>query len=179
MSDAGPPDTHRSAAPGERRRDLPDVGFGLPDPAFAVPEDERPGRVETTTDLCTVDGRDHFVRGVIELPVRDRDETFGIGVWVSQSEANFAAYRADFENFAPDRPTFGWLSNDFSFGGEPTWGLKTNVHFRAGGLRPRVELQRGDHPLAVAQRDGSSPAEVRTFLHATFGDEIPDLPDWS
>ena len=50
-------------------------------------------------------------------------------------------------------PSFGWLST--SLPGYPeTLHLKTMVHTREVGRRPRVELEPTDHPLAVEQRQG-------------------------
>ena len=42
-----------------------------------------------TTDLCIIEGRDFFVRGVIEIPVFDYEFEFGWGVWVSHKKENF------------------------------------------------------------------------------------------
>jgi hypothetical protein len=48
--------------------------------------------------------------------------------------------------------------------------LKTNVHTREVGVRPLVELEPTDHPLAVEQRDGIAMARVQEIaelnLHA-------------
>ncbi|HET9282637.1 MAG TPA: DUF2199 domain-containing protein [Candidatus Angelobacter sp.] len=32
--------------------------------------------------------------------------------------------------------------------------FETNIHLRGGNLRPRIELQPTEHPLAVEQRTG-------------------------
>jgi hypothetical protein len=42
--------------------------------------------------------------------------------------------------------------------------LKTNVHTRARGLRPTVELEPTDHPLAVEQRE-ASPKRIPITIH--------------
>jgi hypothetical protein len=51
------------------------------------------------------------------------------------------------------------------FGGEPTLNLKTMVHFQGKGLRPKIELEPTDHPLAMAQQNGLSLDEAWAFLH--------------
>jgi len=46
--------------------------------------------------------------------------------------------------------------------------LKTLVHLRSGGLRPFIELEPTDHPLAVEQRNGISMTrveEIASLLH--------------
>jgi hypothetical protein len=46
-------------------------------------------------------------------------------------------------------PFFGWLKPCLE-----TTGLKTRVDLRDHGLRPWIELEPTDHPLALAQRNG-------------------------
>ncbi|MEH2613576.1 DUF2199 domain-containing protein [Bradyrhizobium sp. AZCC 1693] len=64
-----------------------------------------------------------------------------------------------FEDFVDARerarigPFFGWLSAELPVY-PSTENLKTLVHLRDDGIRPYIELQPTDHPLAVEQRDG-------------------------
>ena len=44
--------------------------------------------------------------------------------------------------------------------------LKTKVHTQAGNLRPLVELEPTDHPLAVEQRNGITMDRVREIAEA-------------
>jgi hypothetical protein len=39
------------------------------------------------------------------------------------------------------------------------------AHFRGDGLRPRIELEPADHPLAVDQRDGITLAKAWEVVH--------------
>jgi len=49
---------------------------------------------------------------------------------------------------------FGWLSNELTYEAS-TLLLATNVHTRAPGVVPWIELQPAlEHPLAVEQREG-------------------------
>jgi hypothetical protein len=60
-------------------------------------------------------------------------------------------------------PYFGWLSN--SIAGYPeTLNLKTNVHTRSLDLRPTIELERTDHPLALEQHEGISAERLRELV---------------
>ena len=53
-----------------------------------------------------------------------------------------------------DEPAiFGWLCNRISIYPE-TNSLRTNLHLRNDGLRPAIELEPTEHPLAVEQRNG-------------------------
>jgi len=51
-------------------------------------------------------------------------------------------------------PMFGWLSTNLPPYPQ-TVNLKTSVHLRNDGLRPFIELEPTDHPLAIEQRDGN------------------------
>lgn len=153
---------------GQVHDDLPDIGFEMPDYAHHIPREERSERVELTSDTCVVGGEDFFIRGVLEIPVHDSPEPFGIGVWVSQKEANFRRYVEEFDSDAIG-PFFGWLSNEIGFYEEPTLSLKTMAHFRGGTLRPSIVLEPTEHPLSVDQRDGISLERAWEIVHHYLG----------
>ena len=156
--------TFRCATCAKEHDGLPDLGMEAPDPYLDVPEDERAARTTFTLDRCTVlddDGKHFFVRGVISIPIHDQAEPFGLGVWVSQSQTNFERYARN-EEMAP---TFGWLVNELAHYEQPTFLLKTRVHFRAGNQRPAIELEATDHPLALEQRNGISLARAWEIVH--------------
>ena len=67
-------------------------------------------------------------------------------------------------------PTFGWLSNELPGYPVPTLGLKTMVHQQGRGLRPIVEVEHTDHPLAIEQHHGITVARVRELV-APFAPE--------
>lgn len=75
-----------------------------------------------------------------------------LGVWVSQSRANFELYGATFHD-NPERVTFGWLANRLPSYPD-TLSLPTNVHWQPDGDRPKVEILPGHHPLYVDQSRG-------------------------
>jgi hypothetical protein len=107
------------------------------------------------------DGEHYFVRGVVHIPVHGQERPFGIGAWVSQSRANFERYARD-EMMAP---TFGWLVNRLAHYEQTTFLLETHVHFSEGRLRPTIELEPTDHPLAVEQRTGITLARAWEIVH--------------
>lgn len=138
--------------------------YGAAAPAlwFAIPEAERERRCVLSSDQCIIDDQHFFIVGNLELLVAGVEERFSWDVWVSLSDRNFARACELWEQ--PGResepPYFGWLST--SLPGYPnTLNLKTNVHTRAVGRRPWVELEPTDHPLAVEQREGITLARVR------------------
>ena len=156
--------TFRCRSCGEEHEGLPDLGSDYPDPYLEVPEGERAARTQFTPDTCIVrdeDGEHYFVRGVIAIPVHGQAEPFGIGAWVSQSRANFERYVAD----EAREPTFGWLVTRIAHYAEPTFLLKTRLHFGDRRRRPAIELEPTAHPLAVDQREGIALARAWEIVH--------------
>jgi hypothetical protein len=66
-------------------------------------------------------------------------------------------------------PFFGWLCTRIAFYQQDTLLLKTFAHFRGGGLRPFIELEPTDHPLAVDQKNGIPLEKAWQIVH--FFDE--------
>ncbi|ACL55945.1 DUF2199 domain-containing protein [Methylobacterium nodulans] len=150
---------------GEQYSTLPlDFAADAPDYWYGLSAEERTSGV-LTADLCTIAGEYHFIRGCLELPIHGRSERLVFGVWVSFSEASMrrAAELWDAEVIEDEPPRFGWLSTNV----RPyprSLELKAAVHFRAGGLRPLVELEPSDHPLAREQREGISMNRVQEIV---------------
>jgi hypothetical protein len=149
---------------GEMHDDLPDLASDRPDLWWGVPERERKKRIKLTSDTCIIDG-DYFIRGVLEIPVRDQPQPFGIGVWVSQKKENFWTYVKNSES-SKIGPFFGWLCTRISFYPVSTLSLKTRAHFRGGKLRPVIEVEPTDHPLAVDQREGITLERAWEMVHS-------------
>ncbi len=80
---------------------------------------------------------------------------------MSLSEQSFQKWGACYasEQRAHIGPFFGWLNAAL----QPypdTVNLKTQFHLRNGFIRPFIELEPTDHPLAVEQREGISVERV-------------------
>lgn len=132
-------------------------------------ERERSAITEDQCQLVTHEGMHFFIRALLNLPIKGSDQVFTWGVWCSLSEKSYAEVSDNWEN--PDRtslgPYFGWLCS--SIPGYPdTVYLKTILHQREVGLRPKVELEPTTHPLAVHQREGIDPAELHRMVSTLF-----------
>lgn len=149
---------------GKVHDDLPDLSFDRPTYASDVPKEEFVNRVKLNEDLCILDGEHYFIRGVIKIPIHNQEETLGFGVWVSQKKENFETYLKNYDT-SEIGPFFGWLSNEFIFGGVPTINLKTMAYFQGNGQRPLIELDESDHPLYIAQKNGISLDEAWKIAH--------------
>lgn len=153
--------------------ELPAVTASAPLVWDQASQEERADDFDLTTDTCIWKGEHYFVRGVLELPLTDREGVLSFGVWTSLSRDNFFRYLPTFEEEnEADRvelpPMFGWFSN--SLPGYPeTLNLKCSVHARTGGLRPLIDLEQTNHPLSVAQREGISFSQAVDYVHVHLG----------
>jgi hypothetical protein len=153
----------------------------------SIPLDARAKRCALGTDTCVVDQKSFFVRGCLEIPVHGESEPFIWGVWVSLSKNSFDQFIGCFG--APKRshirPFFGWLSAELPLY-PSTENLKTRLHLRDNGVRPYIELESTDHPLALEQRRGVSAerlSEIYSHLEhreqqGTGGMDLDD-PGWT
>lgn len=148
---------------GELHDELPmHYGPTAPAPWFMIPEEEREQRCLLSSDQCIIDDKHFFIVGNLEIPVAGVPERFSWDVWVSLSEKSFARACAlwDKQGRESEPPYFGWLSTALPCYPD-TLLLKTMVHTREVGVRPRIELEPTDHPLAVEQREGITLARVQ------------------
>jgi len=159
---------YQCASCGEIHDSMPDLTFDQPGYVSSVPDEERATRVKIDADLCSVDKEHFFIRAVLLIPILDSDEHLGFGIWVSQKKENFETY---LDNYDTDEigPFFGWLSNEFNYGGKPTTSLKTMAHFQGNGQRPLIELDESDHPLYLAQKNGITMDEAWRITHEYLG----------
>lgn len=164
--------SYRCSVCGEAHDGLPDITQDKPDQWWGVPEEERNRRILLNSDICVIDDEDFFIRGVIEIPIHDYPECFGFGVWVSQKRENFLAYMENFDS-SEIGPFFGWLCNEIAYYDESTLFLKTTAHFRDDGMRPRIELELTDHPLAIDQRDGITLDRAWEIVHYYINSSEP------
>jgi hypothetical protein len=140
----------------------PPLSFAAPAPDYWQPEMAGQEGCLLDSDICVISGERFFVRGLIELPVWDTGDIFTYSMWVSLSRPSFTravdVWEQNGREIEP--PYFGWLSNMIA-GYEPsTINLRTNVHTRAVGQLPYIELEPTGHPLAVEQLAGITRARV-------------------
>jgi len=143
------------------------MAFGpiAPLPWERIPKAKREASGKLDQEWCVIGNENFFIRGNLELPLRDGD---GLGpftwiVWVSLSWDHFDRTRKMWNDAerVKEPPYFGWLCTDLPGYSKTTLVLKTSVITREVGLRPKIEVQPCDHQLAFEQRDGISMARVR------------------
>jgi hypothetical protein len=164
---------------GEWHEGMPTFGADAPLYFYSIPAEERDERCALTSDTCVVDQEYFFVRGCLEVAVLGANEPFAWGVWVSLSKSSFDQFNACFEETHRSHigPFFGWLSAELPLY-PSTENLKARMHLRDNGIRPFVELEPTDHPLAVEQRNGIAVdrvAEIYGYFERQHDD--PAMPD--
>ncbi len=141
---------------GEWHEGVPGYAAEAPLYYYSIPVEERAQRCNLGSDTCIVDQEvDISSAAAWRSRCTASSEPFIWGVWVSLSDKSFRQFMECFD--APERshigPFFGWLSAELPCY-PSTENLKTRVHLRDNGVRPFVELEPTDHPLAVEQRTG-------------------------
>ena len=154
---------------------MPSFGWDYPVQYLLIPQEERASRAQLSSDACVIDDEWFFVRGCLEVPVRDHEEPFSWGVWCSVSQSAFQRYEELFEQV--DRQAgesfFGWLCSAIP-GYPETQQLKTMLRLRAWPTRPLVELEPTGHPLAIEQRDGITVARAREIAERIMHPRGPE-----
>jgi hypothetical protein len=153
---------------GKRHPGLPtDYGFGLPDEVYALGYVERYLRSRSNSDLCTLDEKRYFLRGILPIPLVKSREPFCWGIWTEVSKQHHDLYVASFDTDMSKAPHFaGRLANDISgYGG--TIGLQVEVQLRSGNDRPEFRFPaRAAHALAREQRGGITRRRHHDILEA-------------
>jgi hypothetical protein len=152
---------------GQVHNGIPAYHADRPAQYWDVPEDKRAADVFLTSDSCVIAGRFFFIRGCIDIPIVGTGENFTWGDWVSLKEENFFVWQDHYETAKRSHlgPFFGWLSTRLSVYPE-TLHLKTMAHLRDNGIRPYIEVERSEHPLAVEQREGMTLDRALEIVHS-------------
>ncbi len=140
--------------------ELRDIRMTLPEPVFRLDEqarDERAWVGEDSSVLHGDDGERYFVRGLLELPLRNADDRFAYGVWVEVDAGEFAVLGELWHDPEGHRhePVTGTLANELT-PYRDTVGLPVGLRLRDVRVLPLVELSAGEHPLVRDQRAGIS-----------------------
>lgn len=134
-----------------------DYGAKFPQSYLNIPSDEREQKAAVNEDICVIENKFFFVRGLIKVPILEMNDYFGWGVWCSLSEKSFNRVMElwEAEDVENEPPFFGWLNTHLPEKIYPnTLSLKTNVYLRNNNQRPLVELESTSHLLAIEQQNG-------------------------
>jgi hypothetical protein len=130
-----------------------DIRLSLPDPIFALDDEERDARAWLADDFAVLDEDRFFVRGLLELPILELRSRFGYGTWVEVAADEFRQlleHWQDPEQFAPVK---GTVANELApYVG--TEGLPATLSPVSVDTLPSVTLDDAAHPLVADQQAG-------------------------
>jgi hypothetical protein len=136
-----------------------DIRLSLPEPIYALADDERASRAWIADDFAVLDEEHFYLRGLLEIPVPELDSRFGYGTWVEVSAADFNDLLEHWYDADQSRlPTVdATLANELAPYAD-TAGLAVRVRPVSAERLPAVELADADHPLVAEQQAGISTA---------------------
>jgi hypothetical protein len=128
----------------------------FPDPYANLNKEDRDARALIASDQCIIDHEQFYIRGCIELPIRNSTEIFLLGVWASVHEKDYDEIEQHWESDGRERkigPYKGRLANSLSLYPE-TLNLKLEIKIQPVGTRPRFFLEDTEHAMTVEQKTG-------------------------
>ncbi len=155
----------RCATCGKEHEELPlDLGYPYPADFYRISAHQRERRIDCNEDLCSIDKREHYARGVLALPIKGTDQEFRWGVWARIAPEDLKRYLElwDSDAASDEQPFPGVLSGGIqAYPGSDGLPVAVKLLVR---LRPRFSVLNTDHPLGIAQREGVSWEDVHRFV---------------
>jgi len=153
---------------GEEHADVPlSFACDFPDLYAGLTFEERDTRAIIGSDQCVVDEKWFFIRGLVELPLRDSGDAFLWGVWVSVTEKNYDEIGDLWTSEGRETLNIsfaGRLANALPGYYPSTLNLRVRVHLRPVGQRP-VFLIEDDHELRRLQEEGITLHRAADMAH--------------
>lgn len=149
--------------------DIDEISFGANAPIqWDLLSDDEHSRSVLSGEQCEINSREgpsFYICACLDIPIRGTDRKFTWGVWCSLSEQSYKEISKHWDDPARSSigPHFGWLCTMIP-GYTDTAFLKTMIHQRDVGVRPFVELEPTNHPLAIDQRDGIEEHRLRDLV---------------
>jgi hypothetical protein len=130
-----------------------DVRLSLPDPIFALDDEERDARAWLADDFAVLDEERFFVRGLLELPILELGSRFGYGTWVEIGGDEFRQLLEHWQDPDQFAPVKGTVANELApYVG--TEGLRATLSPVSVDTLPSVTLDDAAHPLVTDQQAG-------------------------
>ena len=158
--------TYTCSSCGKEHQGLPtDWAFKLPDEIFELSYLEKYRRTRSNSDLCTLDERRFFFRGLLSMPFTYQAGEFSWGVWVEVERTAHDFYFDNFnDDFAKGTKAQGRLANAIP-GFSELLNELIEIQFQDGSSRPSFSFQENAaHRLAKDQREGIDFARHHEFL---------------
>jgi hypothetical protein len=136
----------------------------FPDNYANMTAEERDDRASISSDQCIIDGSEFWIRGCLEIPIRDTGEIFIWGLWANLLEEDFDTIHDHWETTNREKmigPFKGRLGNKVALYPQ-TANLKLTLQIQPLGTRPLIFIDE-DHPLKSEQEEGISLETARRY----------------
>jgi hypothetical protein len=148
--------------------ELLDIRARFPDPVFELSDQERESRLDAGDDACVLDNGTerarYFVRGLLELPIGDLDDSFTYGAWVEVDQPAFNRISDLWRDPLGAGKSFsGILANEL----EPyrgTAGLRAELRLGEVDRVPSIRVLEPAHPLHADQELGITEHRVHELV---------------
>ncbi len=148
----------RCSTCGEQHDDIPlSFAADFPDNYARLSSDDRELRALISSDQCILDEKEYYIRGCLEIPLRDADGVFLWGLWANLWPEDFDLISDAWEMEGREScvgPFKGRLANSISEYPFETVNVKLTVQVEPLGTRPLFFIDEPDHPLGVMQEQG-------------------------
>jgi hypothetical protein len=137
----------------------------FPDAYANLSREDRDSRAVVGSDQCIIDQEQFYIRGCIDLPIRDTDGVFLWGVWARVHQSDFDEISDQWETEGREKnigPYKGRLANSLAIYPE-TLNLKLEILIAPVGTRPHFRSEEPDHPLSGEQRYGLTIDKAREY----------------
>ncbi len=137
-----------------------------PDPYANLGRDQRELRAVIGSDQCIIDQEKFFIRGCLEIPVRETDQVFLWGLWATVWEKDFDEIAANWTTVGRENrigPYRGRLANSLALYPD-TFNLQITVRVKPINERPVFLVDERSHPLAVEQQEGITLEKAREYV---------------
>ena len=166
-------ETWQCATCGEEHEGVPlSFACGFPDTYANLSSDDRETRAIIGSDQCVLDEKWFFLRGVIELPLKDAEGVFLWGLWASLTERNYDEID---ELWTEEGREFNAsfaarLANALPVYYPSTLNLKVRIHLRPVGQRP-VFIVEEEHELKRLQSEGITLHQAADMARRLMSDQ--------
>jgi hypothetical protein len=132
-----------------------ELTFRRPDDVVSLSQGDRKRFLQENNDLCIIEGKRFFIRGVLPIPVESRKLPYNIGLWVEVSQATFERVYAlwESEEQLSEPPFPASIANEIPIS-PASLGHEAELHLAGPTTRPNVFLKSSVHPLYAEQSRG-------------------------
>lgn len=141
-----------------------ELTFRRPDDAAKLSPEDRDRLLQENDDLCIIEGKRFFIRGLLPLPVNSREHPYCIGLWVEVSQSSFERIYELWDSAGQlNEPAFAArIANEV-----PTAmgsiGLDAELRLTGPTTRPDVFVKSRNHPLFLEQTAGIDAHRVSEY----------------